>query len=741
MAEFTSDSADAVWDGVPGGETAVVRKASRWSRATKMAGVHPWRATAALLVLGGVGIVAFTQIRALVDPPYETTSYTVPTAAKLTAASGETVFRIDPTKSSVRYQVDENIVGQKASTATGTTQGIAGDIALNRVTPGASRVGEIVVNVEQFHSDSSLRDARIRSDFLESHQYSLVRFVTDQITGLPASVQVGTRYDVVLTGKLTIKDSTRPVSWKASATLEGDELHVVGDTTVKMSDYGVGPISVVGLVSTSDDVKLRLDVDAADPTKRAIPTNIPDPTGRTTTAGGPSFARAVQPILEQNCAGCHRSGAIGADVWRLDTAGDAAEFASGIATVTASRYMPPWPPSGRGVPFQHARGLTSSQLSTLAGWAKHGGALDVDASSKLVDRSTKEPNPPRADITLKMPQMYVGDGTEPNDYRCFELDPKITTPTYVTGSKFTAGTPKIVHHALIYRTSAASGPALHALDGKDGRPGWACGTGGAPISGDDAGAGAGGAARAGGDRTLFSGWVPGARPRQLGTNQGFLFEPGDLVIMQIHYHYSKGVLGDVSTLALQTTAPTPEMHNLVSTQLVAPVELPCPAPATGPLCDRAASIADQAKRYGPTAGIVPDLLLSRCGAQNVTSDPVTGNGTSKCDWRIGRNGDLVDFMGHMHTRGKSFRMTLNPGTTDEKVLLDIPAWNFDWQINYQPIDAIPVHRGDRLRIECSWDRSQRNDSAPRYITFAEGTEDEMCFATYTVDPNKATGAG
>jgi predicted nucleotidyltransferase len=45
-----------------------------------------------------------------------------------------------------------------------------------------------------------------------------------------------------------------------------------------------------------------------------------------------------------------------------------------------------------------------------------------------------------------------------------------------------------------------------------------------------------------------------------------------------------------------------------------------------------------------------------------------------------------------------------------------------------------VKRGDTVRIECRWDRSQRPLDTPRYIVFAEGTEDEMCFSTYTVLP-------
>ena len=91
---------------------------------------------------------------------------------------------------------------------------------------------------------------------------------------------------------------------------------------------------------------------------------------------------------------------------------------------------------------------------------------------------------------------------------------------------------------------------------------------------------------------------------------------------------------------------------------------------------------------------------------------------------------------HMHEIGAEYRMTLNKGTPEEQVLLDIPVWNFAWQLNYQPVDPIPVTRDDKITVECSWDRSLRFDPEPRYIFFADGTEDEMCFSTITIIPEE-----
>ncbi|MEL6981222.1 MAG: monooxygenase, partial [Actinomycetota bacterium] len=66
---------------------------------------------------------------------------------------------------------------------------------------------------------------------------------------------------------------------------------------------------------------------------------------------------------------------------------------------------------------------------------------------------------------------------------------------------------------------------------------------------------------------------------------------------------------------------------------------------------------------------------------------------------------------------------------------DIPDWDFDWQYNYQPADTIVIDADDVIRIECGWDRARRDPTLePAYVLWADGTDDEMCFATLTTRP-------
>ena len=73
-------------------------------------------------------------------------------------------------------------------------------------------------------------------------------------------------------------------------------------------------------------------------------------------------------------------------------------------------------------------------------------------------------------------------------------------------------------------------------------------------------------------------------------------------------------------------------------------------------------------------------------------------------------------------------MTLNPDTPEERILLDIPKWDFEWQFNYYPIEEIEITPNDIIRLECTWDRSLRPPGLePSYVLWADGSDDEMCF--------------
>ena len=216
---------------------------------------------------------------------------------------------------------------------------------------------------------------------------------------------------------------------------------------------------------------------------------------------------------------------------------------------------------------------------------------------------------------------------------------------------------------------------------------------------------------------------------------GLRMDSGDFFIVQVHYHYDNATPPDLSRMVLDFADP--ELVEAAGGSLTAidnirylgPAEIPCSAVEEGPLCDRDASLAKVRDEYGFAAAFILDFFLSQCGQTAADyAHMTTGVASSSCDLPVEQEGRIVSVFGHLHEIGTAFRMTLNPGTASETVILDIPTWSFEWQLGYTPSEEIVIDRGDTVRIECWWDRSLSTNDEPRYIVWAEGTGDGMCYS-------------
>ena len=174
--------------------------------------------------------------------------------------------------------------------------------------------------------------------------------------------------------------------------------------------------------------------------------------------------------------------------------------------MTQSRYMPPWPASNLGVALQHPLSLSDADIATIVDWSRSGAPLDVDPSTP-VKPAPEAIAPPRHDEELRLSEPYQATPTEPNDYRCFELDPQLAQPAVVTGYQFLPDQIEIVHHALVYRLSASSKQNIEATDAADPGPGWQC-FGGINVRGTSLSA-----SGSGGGSDLVMGYAPARRPR------------------------------------------------------------------------------------------------------------------------------------------------------------------------------------------------------------------------------------
>ncbi|GAP11721.1 uncharacterized conserved protein [Bellilinea caldifistulae] len=171
------------------------------------------------------------------------------------------VFKIVPGESRVTYEVGETFINQnnRFAIAVGVTTEVRGEVYANLSNPPESSIGVIEVDISQFKSDSSRRDGVIRNQWLESARYPIARFEPLRVEGLPQSYNEATPYAFRVIGNLTVKDVTREVAFEITAQLQGETLTGKATTTILMSDFGVGPISILGVLNTEDQVKLTFD--------------------------------------------------------------------------------------------------------------------------------------------------------------------------------------------------------------------------------------------------------------------------------------------------------------------------------------------------------------------------------------------------------------------------------------------------------------------------------------------------
>jgi len=324
-------------------------------------------------------------------------------------------------------------------------------------------------------------------------------------------------------------------------------------------------------------------------------------------------------------------------------------------------------------------------------------------------------------IDVRMPAAYTpsaptGVGTD--DYRCFLLDPKIATDSYVTGFDVKPGNPDVVHHVILFRVPPDQVAAAEQRDDETPGQGWTCfGT---------SGTGSGGGID---DAPWLGAWAPGGAEQLYGAGLGEELDAGSRIVMQVHYNLAAGVAPDTSAAMLRVTED-PTTTVLETKLLPAQVELPCrPGKATGKLCNRAEAMKDLVARFGP-AGRTADFLHLLCGS--TPPGPV-----QSCTREVEGTETIRGVAGHMHLLGKSIRIETNPGTPRAKVVLDVPVWDFDNQRS-RPTKPITLKKGDTIRVTCTHSQDLR-DHVPafagqpdRYVAWGEGTTDEMCLGILLV---------
>jgi polyisoprenoid-binding protein YceI len=176
-----------------------------------------------------------------------------------TASTSAVTLQMIQAESEARFIIDE-VLNDAPKTVIGTTDQVAGEIAINPQDPTQTRVGVIQVDARALTTDSEFRNRAIKNQILETDQYEYVTFTPTQIVGLPQTGAVGTPYTFQIIGDLTIRDVTKQVTFDVTATAAAESrIEGTASTSIAYADYGISIPQVRQVASVADQVRLELD--------------------------------------------------------------------------------------------------------------------------------------------------------------------------------------------------------------------------------------------------------------------------------------------------------------------------------------------------------------------------------------------------------------------------------------------------------------------------------------------------
>jgi len=108
--------------------------------------------------------------------------------------------------------------------------------------------------------------------------------------------------------------------------------------------------------------------------------------------------------------------------------------------------------------------------------------------------------------------------------------------------------------------------------------------------------------------------------------------------------------------------------------------------------------------------------------------PREGNHVESLTRTVPNDLNVMAYMAHMHVRGKAFRFDLTHADGRKETLLDIPRYDFNWQLRYDYRQPRVIPKGTQFTVTAVFDNSEDNPANPdpdRTVKWGPQTFDEM----------------
>lgn len=406
-----------------------------------------------------------------------------------------------------------------------------------------------------------------------------------------------------------------------------------------------------------------------------------------------TFSRDVAPILYKHCVSCHHPNDIAP--MSLLTYREARPWAAAMKQAVVTGKMPPWKADPAHGKWSNDARLSDEEKNTLVAWANgtkaEGDPKDMPPMPSFGDGWQIG----KPDAVIAIPEQKLA-GSGPDEYTYIKVPTNFKEDVWVTAAELRPGNRKVVHHAHVFviEPSTEEGGKKKADDPAKQYTKWLQIHEGtltfirpdAPVINDgclrdDNGAFPGNEQSDLG--TLISSFLPGREADVYPQGTARLVKAGSQLNFQIHYSKATGKPEtDISSVGLTFAKEPP-------------------------------------KQIARRIDLSNHMFLIPPGSQN---QQVTECHTFQKDMYI------TSLTPHMHFRGKAMKFDVTYPDGKTETLLDVPQYDFNWQITYRAAEPIFIPKGTRLKIDAHFDNSANNHANPdptKPIRWGSPSEVEM----------------
>lgn len=319
-----------------------------------------------------------------------------------------------------------------------------------------------------------------------------------------------------------------------------------------------------------------------------------------------------------------------------------------ISRVVNDRYMPPWHANTEVTKFLDVRQLDPVEITMIDRWIAAGKPEGNAADAPPAPAFTEGWKLGEPDLVLTMKESYLVPAEGRDIYRNFVLPLDLPEDKWVKAIELRPSARSVVHHSLYFLDDSGT---ARKLDGKDGKPGFSGMT--FRMSG------------------ALGGYVPGVSAKKLPGDLARPLPKGSDLVLSTHFHPSGKMEMEQTTVGIYfaDTPPTKKLEEL---------QLP--------------------PGFGRSAGIdIPP------GEKNYKIE-------DSFTLPVAVEAHFVS--GHAHYLCTTMRMTATLPDGSEKILVDIPEWDMDWQDTYYFAEPIPLPAGTTVKSVITYDNSADNPNNP-----------------------------